>query len=395
MESNRRRFLKGAAALSAAPLFVPQSVWGANDAPSYALIAAGGRGRFLNRNFQKLGARCVAIAEVYEPHMQEALKDSPAAKTYEDYRRLLEQEKGIDFVVLAGPDHHHCPMLLEALAAGKDAYAEKPLSKTLEESARMAAAVQKSGKIVQIGMQRRSAASIIQAKELVDTGVLGRITMVKPQWHWNVARPLNNSPLPGKLNWKLFLGSAPQRELVPMRFRYWRYFWDYAGGNMTDQGTHLMDVVQWFTNSGPPKSALCYGFVAKDEGAEHPEVFSAVFEFEGFMATWTLDYCNSFQNGWSITFMGDKGTMILDESGYRVWDEPWKANKPPIHEQKAPVPIESHIQNFLDCVKSRRQPNCPVEVGQRAVAGPHLANIALQKSTQAHLDADMVKVRLG
>ncbi len=395
MESDRRSFLKGAAALSAAPLFVAKTAWGANDAPSYALIGAGGRGRYLNRTFQQLGARCVAVGEVYEPNVQQALKDSPAAKPYENYRELLDKEKGVDFVVLAGPDHHHCPMLLNALAAGKDAYAEKPLSKTLEQSAQMVAAVKKSDRIVQIGMQRRSAESIIKAKALVDSGVLGRITLVKPQWHWNTAKPLNNSPLPGKLNWQLFLGAAPKRDLVPMRFRYWRYFWDYAGGNMTDQGTHLMDVVLWFTNSAPPKSALCHGFVAKAEGAEHPEVFSAVFEFEGFMATWTLDYCNAFQNGWSITFMGDKGTMILDEVGYRVWEEPWRANKAPIHEEKAPVPVESHIQNFLDCIKSRQQPNCPVEIAQRAVAGPHLANIALQKHTRACLAADLVKVSLG
>jgi predicted dehydrogenase len=177
-----------------------------------------------------------------------------------------------------------------------------------------------------------------------------------------------------------------------MRFRYWRYFWDYAGGNMTDQGTHLMDVVLWFTGSAPPKSALCWGYVAKMTGAEHPEVFSAIFEMDGYMATWTLDYCNSFEDGWSITFMGDKGTMILDEWGYRVWDEPWKPDKPPIQQQQAPVPIENHVQNFLDCIKSRKDPNCTVEIAQRAVAGPHLANLAFQKSRQVRLAPDLVQV---
>ncbi len=392
METDRRDFIKGMAALGTAPAFVPRSVWGANDGLTYALIAAGGRGRYLNRIFQKLGARCAAVAEVYEPNMQAALQSSPGAKPYEDYRELLAKEKGIDFAILAGPDHHHCPMMLNVLAAGKDIYAEKPLSKTLEESARMVAAVRQSGRVVQIGMQRRSAESIIKAKQLVDTGLLGRITLVKPQWHWNIAKPLNNSPLPGKINWKLFLGGAPKRELAPMRFRYWRYFWDYAGGNMTDQGTHLMDVVQWFTNAGPPKSAVCWGYVAKMEGAEHPDVFSAVFQFDKFMATWTLDYSNSYQNGWSITFLGDKGTLVLDETGYRIWDEPWKPGKAPSHQEKAPVPVESHAQNFLDCVKSRQQPNCTVEIAQRAVAGPHLANIAFRKGRQAHLRPDLVKV---
>jgi predicted dehydrogenase len=128
------------------------------------------------------------------------------------------------------------------------------------------------------------------------------------------------------------------------------------------------------------------------QGAEHPEVFSAVFEMDNYMATWTLDYCNSFENGWSITFMGDKGTMILDEWGYRIWDEPWKPDKPPIQQQQAPVPIENHVQNFLECIVSRKDPNCTVEIAQRAVAGPHLANLAFLKSRQVRLGPDMVRV---
>jgi predicted dehydrogenase len=390
MTSERRDFLKGAV-LASAPLFIPSRVWGANDRIVYGLIAAGGRGRYLNDMFQKQGAECAAVCDVYEPNVQAALKQSPNAKTYVDYNKLLEQ-KGLDAVVMAGPDHHHCPMLMAALAAGKDAYSEKPLSKSLEESARMVAAVRKSKQIVQIGMQRRSAESLFKAKKLVDDGILGRITLVKPQWHWNVARPLNNTPLPGKLDWKRFLGAAPQRDLEPMRFRSWRVFKDYAGGNMTDQGTHLMDVVLWFTGSAPPKSALANGYVAKMTGAEHPDVFSAIFEMDGFMATWTLDYSNSYENGWSITFMGDKATMILDEEGFRVYSEPWKAKNPPVIEELAPVPVESHIQNFLDCVKSRKEPNCTVEIAQRAVSGPHLGNIALFGSRKAKLGADMVTV---
>jgi predicted dehydrogenase len=391
MESDRRDFLKTAAA-GAAPMFVPRSAWGANARPNYALIGAGGRGRYLNKIFQQDGPKCIAIGEVYEPNAQEALKGAAGAKVYVDYRELLQKEKDVDFVLLAGPDHHHCPMMLAALEANKDVYAEKPLSKSLEESAVMVAAVRRSKRVVQIGMQRRSAPAVMAAKKLVDDGLLGRITLVKPQWHWNVARPLNNTPLPGKIDWDRFLGNAPQRPIEPMRFRYWRYFWDYAGGNMTDQGTHLMDVVLWFTGSAPPKSALCWGYVAKMTGAEHPEVFSAVFEMDGYMATWTLDYCNSFENGWSITFMGDKGTMILDEWGYRVWDEPWKPDKPPIQQQQAPVPIENHVQNFLDCIKTRQDPNCTVEIAQRAVAGPHLANVAFQKARQVRLGADLVQV---
>ena len=276
MNSNRRTFL--ASALTAAPLFVPRSAWGANDRLAYGLIGAGGRGRYLNVNFQKLGADCVAIAEVYEPNLQAARKDSPDAKPYVDYHDLLAQP-GLDAVVVATPDHQHAPMLYAALDAKKDVYLEKPMSHSLEQSKAMIEAVRKTSQIVQVGMQRRSAPSVIAAKKIVDSGILGRITLVKPMWNWNVSKPLNNTPLPGSLDWKRFLGSAPDRDLEPMRFRSWRYFWDYSGGNMTDQGTHLMDVVQWFTNSGMARSAVCYGQRAKNTGSEVPDVFCAVFEY--------------------------------------------------------------------------------------------------------------------
>jgi len=387
MESDRRHFLINT--LAAAPMFVPQSAFGANDRVRYGLIATGGRGRYLQRIFQKQGAECVALCDVYEPNLELAQKESPKAKPYVEYRELLA-DKDIDAVVIASPDHHHCPMLMDSLAAGKDVYLEKPLSKSLEESTKMIQAVKKSKQVVQIGMQRRSAESIMKAKKLVDDGMLGRVTLVKPQWHWNIAKELDNSPLPGRLDWKRFLGSARKRDLEPMRFRKWRYFWDYAGGNMTDQGTHLMDVVQWFTKSGPPKAALCHGYVAKMTGAEHPDVFSAVFEYPEMMVTWTLDYCNSYQNGWSITFMGDKATMVLDDAGFSVYAEPWKKDEAPIQQEKAPVPVESHVQNFLDCIKSRQEPNCTVEIAAQAVAGPHLANLAMVKGRKVNY-ADAAK----
>src|SRR5215472_18559262 len=160
MQQDRRKFLVTTAA---APLFMPRSAWGANDRLAYGLIGAGGRGRYLNGNFQKLGAECVAIAEVYEPHLQQALKDAPHARTYVDYHDLLAQP-GLDAVVIASPDHQHAPMLFAALDAKKDVYLEKPMSHSLEESQRMIKAVRATKQIVQIGMQRRSAPAVIEAK---------------------------------------------------------------------------------------------------------------------------------------------------------------------------------------------------------------------------------------
>jgi predicted dehydrogenase len=372
---------------SAAPLFVPASAFGANDRPAYGLIATGNRGRGLHRSFMKLGARCLALCDVYEPYLAMAREMTPGdVKTHVDYRALLEQ-KGLDFVVIASPDHQHAPMLEASLAAGKDVYLEKPLSMHIEESQRMVQMVRSRKQVVQIGMQRRSMGFIRQAKKVIDDGTLGPVTMVKAMWNWHFDLPLVNAPLEGKLDWDLFLGPAPKRDPEPMRFRWWRGFWDYSGGNMTDQGTHLMDVVQWMTGQGAPKSAVCQGQVTRVPGAEVPNVFSAVFEYPEFLATWTLNYRSTHEHDWSITFMGEKATMFMDRRGYRLYRdgglmrEPWTYNQKP--ELIAEVPDtdspEAHQQNFLDCLRSRQEPNCPIEVAAAAVAGPHMANMALRR----------------
>ena len=391
MDVDRRKFLResfsGTVAMAAAPMFVPGKAWGANDRLSFGLIGAGLRGRYLSQVCQAAGARCAAVCDVYEPNLQLALKDSPEAKPYVEYRDLLAQ-KGLDFVVIATPDHQHCPNLLDALAAGYDVYLEKPMSHSLEESGKMVQAVRKSRKIVQIGMQRRSAGLTLKAKEVVDDGALGKITLARTQWKWNAAGPLDNSPLRGKLDWKRFLGPAPKRPFEPMCFRVWRSFWDYSGGNLTDQGTHLMDVIQWFTKSGTPSSATCTGRVAKMIGAEAPDVFCAVFDYPDCIATFTLNYCNDYQDHWSVEFQGDKGTLIIDDRSFTVYREPWKDHREPVSRLDLRLESESHVRNFLDCVKSRQEPNAPVEVGASAVTAVHLANIAYRSGRVAKLSSD-------
>jgi predicted dehydrogenase len=387
MVSNRRQFLLTTGA-AAAPLFVPRRAWGANDRPAYGVIGTGGRGRYVSAEFRRQDAECVALCDVYEPHLELARKDAPGAKSYVDYHELLAQP-GIDFVLVATPDHQHCPNLLDALAAGKDVYLEKPMSHSIPESRKMVAAVRKTHQIVQIGMQRRSSAMIQRARAMVEQGMLGRISLVKPMWNWNYSAPLDNSPLPGKLDWKRFLGAAPEHAMEPRRFRYWRQFWDYSGGNMTDQGTHLMDVSQWLTNTSStgPLAAVCHGQNIKAEGGEVPDVFCAAFEYPRHMVTWTLDYCNSYSNGWSVTFMGDHGTLVMDEAGSRIYAEPWakQENREPVFAERGGIGIEAHVANFLECIRTRKEPNCPVEIGASAVSAPHLANLAFKQGRKVKM----------
>lgn len=396
MENTRRDFLKTAVSAGAAPLIVPSRAWGANDRPVYGLIGTGNRGGGLHKAFQKIGAQCGALCDVYEPYLKAAAADTPAGvKTYVDYHDLLAQP-GLDFIVIATPDHHHAPMLFDALAARKDVYQEKPLSLTLEQSGQMIAAVRKSNQIVQIGMQRRSMSFVREAKRMVDDGALGRISMVKAMWNWHFTLPLDTSPLAGTLDWDRFQGSAPHRPIEPARFRWWRGFWDYSGGNMTDQGTHLMDVVQWMTNSGPPLSAVCQGRVTNATGLEVPNIFSAVFEYPDFLATWTLDYRSTYDFDWSITLMGEEATMVLDRRGLRLYRDPGAAGAPwsqkvssePVKQIPETDPPEAHQQNFLDCIRARKEPNCPIEVAAVAVAGPHMANLAFKEERKIRRDAD-------
>lgn len=259
----------------------------------------------------------------------------------------------------------------------------------------MVAAVRQSKQIVQIGMQRRSMPFVRKAKEIIDQGALGKIAMVKPMWNWHFQMPLDNSPLPGKVDWELFLGSAPRRPLEPKRLRWWRGFWDYSGGNMTDQGTHLMDVVQWMTNSGPPSSAVCQGKIVQALEGEVPDTFCAVFEYPGFLATWTLNYDSAYQHDWSILFQGEKAAMLMDRTGYRIYKDPgisptpWSQSAKPelLAEEPDRDSAVAHQQNFLDSIRSRQQPNCTVEIAAAAVAGPHMANIAVREDRKVRAGA--------
>ena len=261
----------------------------------------------------------------------------------------------------------------------------------------MVKAVRQTDRIVQIGMQRRSAPGLIEAKELLKE--CGTIYQVKAYWNWRFSKPLKTKGLDGKVDWNAFLGSANWKPFNPMRFRAWRFFWDYSGGNCTDQGTHLMDVIQWFMDSGPPRTASCHGGLYEMIGAETPDVLAAVFEYEGFLATWSLNYLSTDDHGWNIRFMGKDATLWLDNLGTRLIPTKVKGVRytredkaTPSKEQLARLGNNFHSKNFFECIKTRKEPNAPVEVGHRAVCGPHLANVAYHHKTQARLSKDATKV---
>jgi predicted dehydrogenase len=397
----RRNFLGTSAAVGLGVLAHPSfgaKVFGANDRVVMGIIGAGGMGRHHLGVFKQQDVEWAAVCDVYGVNRDQGLENaSVGAAGYTDHRKLLDR-KDIDAVLIATPDHWHHDHLLDALKAGKDVYCEKPLSWSIEQGADMVDAVRKTDRIVQVGMQRRSSPIVQECKELVEQGKLGEIDLVRAEWYWN--RTLNVKPvLESKLDWDRFSGPAGKQPFEPVRFRHWRYFWAFSGGNMTDQGTHLIDVIQWFTGATQPVAAVCYGAVYKLHPAETPDTFCAVFEYPKFTCTWTLTYTNSYQNGWGIVFHGQKGTLELCETGYRFYEEPWaprgRWERPEPTIEKLPGSVTStvpHTKNFLECVRSRRQPNATIELGHQAVRTLHLANIAHLKKGRAVLGEDGLTV---
>jgi predicted dehydrogenase len=356
----------------------------------------------MNR-FKNLGVEWGGVCDVYDVNLKKGMEIAGApGKPYTDHRKLLES-KDIDAVLIASPEHWHHDHLIDTVRAGKDAYCEKPMSWSIQQGANMIKETRKTDRVVQIGMQRRSSPLVHEAKAAVDEGLIGEINMVRAEWYWNIN--LNRDPnLPGKVDWEAFQGPAPRRPFDPIRFRSWRYFWDFSGGNMTDQGTHLLDVIQWFTGAEQPLAAQTYGAVYKLQPSETPDTFCAIFEYPKFTCTWTLAYMNTFMKGWGIVFQGQKGTLELCEDGYRVFAEPWSEKS--YDRWKVPAPVRQnvaggatdttpHLKNFLECIKNRKQPNAPVEIGHQAVRTLHLANIAHHNRCRAELGADGHSVRIS
>jgi predicted dehydrogenase len=368
------------------------------------LIGSGGRGRQLMRLCLQAdpAVQFVGVCDAYEPRRRMGMEMAgPNAKEFVDHRKILEM-KEIDAVIIATPEHLHGPQLLDAIAAGKDVYVEKPMTYSVEEGVRIIQAVRKSDRIVQAGMQRRSAPMCLEAKNLVDQGVLGDVTLVRAQWYWSVSPLDPNVKFEGDFNWELFLGPAPKRPVDPRRALQWNWYWDYSGGMITGQGVHLLDLVQWFMGKGTPRSAVMQGGSYR-LGGECPDVFSASYEYDGFTVSWILSYNNCFDNGWKVTFHGTQGTLVIGEpifaegeTGYRIYKEPWREveNRKPIHKSEEGLPTEPHIANWLECLRSRKEPNAPVEVGHTAAAPCHLANIAYRNKTVARLDRDCTKVTI-
>ena len=429
----RRQFIQQAAGalISAAP-FSTGRILGANDRVNVALIGCGGRGRSdADLMRQVPGVSLVAVCDVYEPHAAAAQAWAGAGcRSYRDFRTLLEQ-KEIDAVLVATPDHWHAGITVLACQAGKDVYVEKPLAHSIREGRRMVDAARRYSRVVQTGTQHRSAPHIKHAAEIVRSGRIGPVHFVRV-WNYlnmspdGVGQAADSAP-PAGLDWDFYLGPAPLVPFNKNRFLVtYRWFWDYAGGMATDYGTHRLDSVQQIMGVEAPRSAVAAGgrYESKD-GAETPDTLQITYEYAAFVLSYEASMLNDHGCGGrspgkkyyltrtaddrphGMAFYGTKGSLFVDRVGFEVYPEPAGESGPGaitstdaasggFRTERVDVPGADatglHLKNFIDCVRSRQKPVADVETGHRSTTVPHLGNIAFRSGHKIHWDAEREEI---
>ncbi|MGE3312174.1 MAG: Gfo/Idh/MocA family protein, partial [Limisphaerales bacterium] len=351
------------------------------------IIGSGGMGRGdLATFFLSPEVECAVVCDVDDKNIAECVKlvetsRGKAPATTKEFRDVLDR-KDVDCVLVATPDHWHALPTVMACQAGKDVYVEKPLATSIREGRAMITAAEKHDRVVQMGTQWRSGRHFAEAVEYVRSGKLGKVSLVRGwAFHdWLPACPKKqDGPVPSGVDYERWLGPAPKRAFNENRFHFnFRWFWDYAGGLMTDWGVHLINVLLWAMGPQPPKTVMSSGGnLNTDEAWETPDNQIAVYEFPDYLLVW--EHKNGVGIGlnsrpWGMSFTGSLGTLFLTDAGFEVQSERRKVGEEP---QKFPGSGDArpaHVRNFLDCVKSRQQPVENLQVGHHVSTVAHLGN---------------------
>jgi predicted dehydrogenase len=397
MSVDRRQFIQTTAAATAATALSYSRILGANERVRLGLIGCGSRGVGNMNNFLKLGTVDVpALCDVYGAHVETARKTASSAKAFKDHRQVLDL-KDVDAVIVAVPDHWHTAITVDALNAGKDVYVEKPLTLRIEEGPEIVKAARVHKRVCQVGMQQRSGKHYLQAKqEYFDTGKLGKITLVRTWWHGNTFHlrraPASLQTQPADLDWARFVGPLRWRDYDGQQFYNWRAYLDYGGGQITDLFTHWIDVVHMFTGQDVPVAASASGGVYHyKDGRTAPDTIMALLEYPaGFTATFEATLVPSI-TGAGIEFCGTEGRLVITRARYEFFEVSKERGARVAGTPTATVPAsgnmdQDHMQNFLDCVKSRMLPNGDVLIGHRSAQASHLANIAYLEKRRIEFD---------
>ena len=403
----RRDFLASSAiALAAMPAAkaAAQAV-APSDKVRVGLVGCGGMGRgdlatfFLNPEVD-----CPVVCDIDDAQLAKTVEMVQAQRettpeTVKDFRQVIDRDD-VDVVLVATPDHWHALPTVYACQAGKDVYVEKPLATSIDEGRAMLEAMRKHERVVQMGTQWRSGDHYREAVEFVQSGKLGKIRQVRAwaylDWVGGIGSPPDASP-PAGVDYDMWLGPAPERPFNPNRFHFnFRWYWDYAGGLMTDWGVHLLNVALWAMGPEPPKSVYSAGgkYVVEDN-TEVPDTQIAVYDFPGYTLVWEHQMLGGIgPNGkpHGLCFSGSEGTLTLDSDGFEAVPEPKRMSFEAFGGKQTGDARPAHVRNFLDCVKSRQQPVENLEVGHHVSSVAHLGNVALRSNSRIDWDAAKERV---
>ena len=417
----RRDFARAA---SAATALSYSRILGANDRVRMGFIGLGNRGDQVHDAFLEHGdSQTVAVCDLREDYLDFAVKKSRATpKRYADYRKLIE-DKDVDAVAIATPDHWHALMFIDACNAGKDVYVEKPLSLTVFEGRKMVETADRTRRVTQVGIHRRSAKFLQEAAEFVRSGGLGQVTVLKGhhiqnEWPNGIGMKADGPP-PTEQEWDQWLGPAPKVPYNRNRTYYnFRWFYNYSGGQITNFGVHYMDMLRWCIGQDAPRRVTALGghYAVKDN-REIPDTCEVIWEFDGpalmIFSQYNANSAPANLQGAEMEIRGTKGTMYLHSNrwevvpekitdtlfGYRTpvdrgVEKSYGTTRRPVIEPasaKGSADTAFHARNFLDCVKSRAKCNCDILTGHQSTSATLIANIALRTRSMLEWDSKAEK----
>lgn len=371
------------------------------DAVRVGLIGAKGMGwANLNAMLKVAGVQCTALCDVDSGVLKTRVDELAARgiqpKLYARHEDLLA-DPNVDAVIIGTPDHWHCLQLVDACVAGKAVYVEKPLGNSIAECNAMVAAATKYNSIVQVGQWQRSQQHFRDAMDFVHSGKLGKIRLVKAWAYqgWMKSIPVKpDEPVPEGVDYNRWLGPARQRPFNPNRFHFeFRWFWDYAGGLMTDWGVHMLDFALIGMKATTPKSIMATGgkFAYPDDAAETPDTLTTVYEFDDFTVQW--EHANGIDGGpygrnHGVAFIGNLGTLVLDRGGWEVIPEGERMEAVPLRKSQDNG-LDRHTANFIDAVRSGQgeQLSAPIEAGAHIAVFSQMGNIAFRTGKKIYWDA--------
>ncbi|MBN2634603.1 MAG: Gfo/Idh/MocA family oxidoreductase [Bacteroidales bacterium] len=397
MTSTRRKFLKTASLMAAGTVFSVDALTKArmsvapSDKINVALVGGNSMGwSDLSSFLKNPEVECVAVTDV-DRNVLNRVTDNiiklgrPQPKLYLNYRKMLEN-KDIDAVIVATPDHWHCLILCDSLAAGKHVYVEKPIGNSIAEINIMHRAVKKHQKIVQVNQWQRSQPHFVDAINFIRSGKLGRIRMCK-SWSfvdWKTAIPkVPDSDVPVGVDYNMWLGPAPKRRFNKTRFHQsWRWFWEYGNGVMTDWGVHLIDYILYGMDKSIPESVMSVGgkYAFPDDAMVTPDTQTAVYDFNDFSMVWEHSIGIGLGN-WArphgMAYTGENGTLVLDRKGWEVFPEKTRMEAVPL-QKNVGVGLDLHVRNFLDCMINNTPDklNASIDIGRNVGLVAMMGNIA-------------------